>query len=247
MEKNKVERILIVGATSGIGEGLARLYAGRSGIKVGIMGRRAGRLEALRTSRPEVFEAEACDVTDTEAVPAALERLAARMGGVDVLVLSSGTGDLNPALDYAVEHRTIAVNVAGWTCVADWAIRYFERQGKGHLAAITSTGGLRGSGAAPAYNATKAFQMNYLEGLRQRLAGKGLPVFVTDIRPGFVDTAMAKGEGLFWVAPVDKACRQMARSIDKRHKVAYVTQRWKLAAGIYRHIPDGMYAKMMKG
>ena len=165
-----MKRILIVGATSGIGEGLARLYAERGEVKIGVMGRRSGRLKDLCASRPDVFEAEVCDVTDTEALPVALERLASRLGGVDILVLSSGTGDLNPELDYAVERCTLDTNVTGWTCVADWAIRYFENRGQGHLATVTSVGGLRGSGAAPAYNATKSFQMNYLEGLRQRVA-----------------------------------------------------------------------------
>ena len=155
-----MKRILIVGATSGIGEGLARLYAERGEVKIGVMGRRSGRLKDLCASRPDVFEAEVCDVTDTEALPVALERLASRLGGVDILVLSSGTGDLNPELDYAVERCTLDTNVTGWTCVADWAIRYFENRGQGHLATVTSVGGLRGSGAAPAYNATKSFQMN---------------------------------------------------------------------------------------
>ncbi len=92
-----MKRILIVGATSGIGEGLARLYVERGEVKIGVMGRRSGRLKDLCASRPDVFEAEVCDVTDTEALPVALERLASRLGGVDILVLSSGTGDLNPA------------------------------------------------------------------------------------------------------------------------------------------------------
>ena len=113
-----MKRILIVGATSGIGEGLARLYAERGEVKIGVMGRRSGRLKDLCASRPDVFEAEVCDVTDTEALPVALERLASRLGGVDILVLSSGTGDLNPELDYAVERCTLDTNVTGWTCVA---------------------------------------------------------------------------------------------------------------------------------
>lgn len=239
-----MKKILIVGATSGIGEGLARWYAEHGNARIGVTGRRRERLEDLREWRPAVFETEACDVTDPVAMEAALERLAARLGGLDLLVLSAGTGDLNPSLDYAMEQPTLSINVTGWTCVADWAVRFFERQGQGHLVAITSAGGLRGSGAAPAYNATKAFQMNYLEGLRQRLAGKRLPVAVTDVRPGFVDTAMAKGEGLFWVAPVEKACRQIVRAIGRRKRVAYVTRRWRIAAWIYRHLPDFLFLRM---
>ena len=239
-----MKRIMIVGATSGIGEGLARRYAEEGQVKVGIMGRRAGRLKGLCRLRPEVFEAEVCDVTDLERVEASLERLAARMGGLDLLILSAGTGDLNPLLDYGVERAALETNVLGWTCVADWAVRRFDRQGRGHLAAITSAGGLRGSGAAPAYSATKAFQMNYLEGLRQRLQGKNLPVCVTDLRPGFVDTAMAKGEGLFWVASVEEACRHIMRGIARRKDVVYVTRRWRLVAWFYRRIPGWLFKRM---
>lgn len=86
--------------------------------------------------------------------------------------------------------------------------------------------------------------MNYLEGLRQRLANRCPYVAVTDVRPGFVDTAMAKGEGLFWVAPVGKACRQIARAIERRRRVVYVTRRWRVVAWVYRHLPLWMFLKM---
>ena len=102
-----MKRILIVGATSGIGEGLARLYAERGEVKIGVMGRRSERLKDLCASRPAAFEAAVCDVTETEALPAALERLASSTGGVDVMVLSSGTGALNTELHYAVERSTV--------------------------------------------------------------------------------------------------------------------------------------------
>lgn len=245
-KKSDMKRIVIVGATSGIGEGLARLYAEQEEMRVGLMGRRRECLERLAAFRPSVFETEVCDVTDTELLERKLECLSGRLGGLDLLILSSGTGDLNPALDYAVERSALLTNVVGWTCAVDWAVRFFERQGHGHLVVITSAGGLRGSGAAPAYNATKAFQMNYVEGIRQRLAGRRLPVRVTDIRPGFVDTAMAKGDGLFWVASVEKACRQMMRAIERRRSVVYVTRRWRAVAWVYRHLPDGLYMKMAK-
>ena len=123
---------------------------------------------------------------------------------MDLCVVSAGTGDLNPGLDYALEEPAIRTNVVGWTAAVDWAYGRFEERGGGHLVVITSVGGLRGGGAAPAYNASKAYQINYAEGLRQRAAKSGLPLPVTDIRPGFVATEMAKGEGLFWVMPVDR-------------------------------------------
>jgi short-subunit dehydrogenase len=69
--------------------------------------------------------------------------------------------------------------------------------------------GIRGSRQAPSYNATKSYQINYLEGLRQKSRKS---IFVTDIRPGLVDTDMAKGEGLFWVMPVELRNRYLKES-----------------------------------
>ena len=175
---------------------------------------------------------------------AALERLAGELGGLDLCVVSAGTGDLNPGLDYALEEPAIRTNVVGWTAAVDWAYGRFEGQGGGHLVVITSVGGLRGGGAAPAYNASKAYQINYAEGLRQRAAKSRLPLYVTDVRPGFVDTAMAKGDGLFWVMPVEKAVRQIVRAVRRRRRVAVVTRRWRIAAWLLRHMPDGIYLKM---
>ncbi len=239
-----MKRVIILGATSGIGEGLARLYAAQGQTRVGVMGRRSERLDALCREHPDVVVAQPCDVAQKEMVASCLDKLAGRLGGVDVLILSAGTGELNPRLDVETECRTLAVNVEGWTRVTDWAVNYFERQGQGHLAAISSVGGLRGSGAAPAYNASKAFQMNYLEGLRQRLHKTGLPITVTDIRPGFVDTAMAQGEGLFWIVPVDKACRRIHRAIERRQKVVYVSRRWRYVALLLRLMPGELWCRM---
>ena len=143
-----------------------------------------------------------------------------------------------------VEASAIRTNVLGWTAVVDWACRLFERKRGGHLVVISSVGGLRGSGAAPAYNASKAYQINYAEGLRQRVAKSGLPVTITDIRPGLVDTAMAKGEGLFWVQPVAKTVRQILRAVERRCHVAVVTRRWRIAAWLLRHLPESLYLKM---
>ena len=111
--------------------------------------------------------------------------------------MCSGTGDLNPSLDYTVERPTIETNVIGWTFVVDMLYHIFEQQGHGHLVAITSVGGLRGEPMSPAYSATKAYQINYMEALRKKAYKSGGKIIVTDVRPGLVDTAMAKGEGLF--------------------------------------------------
>lgn len=238
-----MKKAIVVGATSGIGRELAVLLV-KNGYFVGVTGRREELLSELVAEFPSAMSAKSFDLIEVEIVPEKLDELVGELGGLDLLILSSGTGELNPELDFVVEQQTICVNVLGFTCVTDWAFRYFEQQGAGHLAAISSIAGIRGGGIAPAYNATKAYQINYLEGLRQKARKSGKAITITDIRPGFVDTAMAKGDGQFWVAPVGKAAQQMLSAIQRKKNVVYVTKRWRLLAGLLKRIPRRMYAKM---
>lgn len=100
------------------------------------------------------------------------------------------------------------------------------------------------SGIAPAYNASKAYQINYMEGLRQKATKSPYSIYTTDIRPGFVDTAMAKGEGLFWVTPVDKAVKQIKKAISKKKKVAFISKRWRYVTILFRLLPSAIYCRM---
>ncbi len=234
---------MIIGASSGIGRELALLLAAENYL-VGITGRRKELLGELQQQDPVKFRTAAFDVIDTDRLIPNLELLLEKLGGLDLLVISAGTGDLNDALDFDIEKRTIDTNVTAFTAIAGWAYRYFENQGYGHLAAISSIAGLRGGRAAPAYNASKAYQVNYLEGLRQKAKNKKLTLSITDIRPGFVATAMAKGEGLFWVAPANKVARQIRHAIHNRKRKVYVTRRWGILAGLVKILPGWLYEKM---
>ena len=238
-----MKRAIIIGATSGIGKGLAEILANNN-YKVGITGRRMELLSELKSQKPNSFYTKTFDISDTKIILQNLETLTTELGGLDLLIISSGTGDLNEKLDFEIEKRTIETNILGFTCVSNWAFNYFEKQKSGHLVAISSVGGLRGSRIAPAYNATKAYQINYLEGLRQKAAKLKTQIFVTDIRPGFVDTDMAKGEGQFWVATVDKAAQQIFEAIMDKKKIAYITKRWKLIATVLKRIPRQIYDRM---
>ena len=108
----------------------------------------------------------------------------------------------------------------------------------------TSVGGLRGEPAAPAYSASKAYQMNYAEALKKK-AFKNLPsLTITEIRPGLVDTAMAKGDGLFWVMPTNVVVKQILRAINKKQATCIVTKRWRIVHFIMRHLPRGIYKRI---
>ena len=237
-----MKKAIIIGATSGIGNELAKILV-QNEYKVGITGRRKSELKELHKSSPENYLISSFDCT-TENNSQKLSELTAQIGGLDLLILSSGTGYLNEKLDFEIEHRTNILNVNAFTEIVDWTFNYFQRQGKGHLVAISSIAGIRGGRIAPAYNASKAYQINYLEGLRQKATKTKKPIYVTDIRPGFVDTAMAKGEGHFWVATKEKAARQIFGIINRKRGIGYVTKRWWIIAKLLRLIPNGIYKRM---
>jgi short-subunit dehydrogenase len=238
-----VKKAIIIGASSGIGKELA-VQLIDNGYKVGITGRRLELLENIKSENPDAYFIKKIDVTETETSVSKLEELAMELGGADLLVLSAGIGDINNELDFEIEKRTIDTNVIGWTCIIDWAFNYFEKNKSGHLAAITSIAGMRGSRQAPSYNATKSYQQNYLGGMRQKAGKIGHSIFVTDIRPGLVSTDMAKGEGLFWVMPVEKAARQIYKAITNKKEVVYITKRWRIIAGVLKVMPRFVYNKM---
>lgn len=238
-----MKKAIIVGASSGIGKALA-LFLADHGYKVGITGRRNELLVELQQQKPDQFIAKSFDVKDVHDIAEQLETLVYELGGLDLLILSSGTGNFNPNLDFDIEKDTIDTNVAGFTCVIDWAFNFFQTQQFGHLASISSIAGLRGGKAAPAYNASKAYQISYFEALRQKVHKLKMPIALTDIRPGFVATDMAKGPGQFWVASPEKAAQQILDAILQQQKVVYVTKRWRIIALLLKCIPRFLYDRM---
>ena len=238
----KQQTIIIIGATSGIGRALFEKYAA-DGNCIGIVGRRTHLLDELRQEYPDTTVIATADITKQDEIARAIESLRAELKDIDLAIVCSGTGDINATLDYAVELPTIDTNVTGWTFVIDKLYNIFEQQGHGHLVAITSAGGLRGEPMAPAYSASKAYQINYMEALRKKAYKSGNNIHITDIRPGLVNTAMAKGEGLFWVMPVKKVASQIITAIRKQMSKAYVTKRWHILAVINKNLPFALYKK----
>jgi len=237
------KNIIIIGATSGIGRALFEKYAA-DGNRIGIVGRRTHLLDELRQEHPDTTFTATADITKQEKIARAIEALRAELKDIDLAIVCSGTGDINASLDYAVERPTIETNVMGWTFVIDTLYHIFEQQGHGHLVAITSAGGLRGEPMAPAYSASKAYQINYMEALRKKAYKSGNHICVTDIRPGLVDTAMAKGERLFWVMPVEIVASQIIAAIRRKKTKAYVTKRWHILAIINKHLPFAIYKRI---
>ncbi|MBK8557139.1 MAG: SDR family NAD(P)-dependent oxidoreductase [Lewinellaceae bacterium] len=183
--------MLIIGATSVIGEHLALQYAA-AGHKVGATGRRLELLEKLQAAYPEHIHILQHDVTS----PSQMVDMAAfveQLGGVDVMVYNSGVGHFNKNIDWAPEENTIAINVSGFTETATWAYRYFRERGGGQFVGMSSMASIiLGSPTAPAYAASKAFISSYMASLRAKAKYDKLLIYITDVRPGFVDTACSR-------------------------------------------------------
>jgi short-subunit dehydrogenase len=238
-----MKRCIIIGATSGIGQALAELLL-QNDYMIGVTGRREMLLDTLKEKNPDRVFVKRMDIQDLSAIEVSCKELVDQMGGLDLMIISAGIGEENKNLNFEIEHDVIKTNVQGFTCLADWGMRYFKEQGHGYLVNISSIAGIRGNGIAPSYNATKAYQINYLEGLRINAKDFGSSIHVTDVRPGFVDTAMAKGDGLFWVAPVEKAAKQIYRAIQLKKQVVYVSKRWKLIGILLKLIPYSLLKRL---
>lgn len=237
-----MQKAIVIGASSGIGLELSKILAKKNYL-VGITGRRKSLLEELQAEKPDSYIISSFDCTSENAITH-LEELVTKLNGLDLLVFSSGTGDINKGLDYSIEQRTNQLNVEAFTKIVGWGFNYLKNQGKGQLVAITSIAGLRGGRHAPAYNASKAYQISYLEALRQKAKKLKLDITITDIRPGFVDTDMAKGDDKFWVAPKEKAAKQIYGYIIQKKDVAYVTKRWYFVAIFVKILPNWIYKRL---
>lgn len=242
------KKLIIVGASSGIGKELARRYLEQGWI-VGITGRRNDLLEELKSIHPSQIVTECFDVRGNENVQH-IEALINKLGGLDLLIYNSGFGDPSLALEWEVDKNTYETNVKGFIEIVHYAFNYFVRKGNGHIAATSSLASIRGNSWAPAYSASKAFMSVYMEGLHMkakkmaRTTQSHQSIFITDIQPGFVNTKLAKGNGQFWVAPVEKVARQIYSAIEKKKWRVYITRRWWLIAQLMKWAPDWLYHRV---
>ena len=233
---------VIIGASSGIGEALAH-ELNRAGWRLALLARRVDRLNALRETLAPETVVRGLDVTQQGAA-ATLEHLLEELGGADLIIISAGTGHNNRALKWELDLDTVTVNVLGFMAIAQVAMRHFLRRGRGHLVGISSIASLRGNDAGAVYAGSKAFQSVYLDGLRDLARRSRLPIVVTEVQPGFVDTAMMKSDRplpavvtRYFVASPAKAARQILRAVQKRKKHAYITKRYALVAFIFKLLP----------
>ena len=236
---------IVFGATSGIGKEISKLLL-NNGYKVAITGRRLEKLKELKSKYSDQVYIVQNDIQKVDKVEEVFNKIINEFSTVDLIIQSSGVGHINPTLDWDKEEETILTNVVGVTKLYDLSFNLFRNQGFGHLVGITSIASIRGNRGAPAYFSSKAYQKAYLESLYMKTKTiKSNKVFITDIRPGFVDTAMALGDGIFWMVPLDKAVKQIYKAIKNKKRVAYISKRWKLIALVLKIVPASLLKKMI--
>lgn len=235
---------IVFGATSGIGKELAE-YLVKDNYYVTITGRRLELLQDIKSTNPRQYSIYQLDVQNIEDVDTFFSDVINKIKEVHLIIHASGIGYENPELDWQQEHDTVKTNVVAATKIYDLAFNQFKKQGFGHLVSISSIASLRGNRHSPAYFASKAYQVNYLESLYFKSKEiKGDNVYITDIRPGYVDTRMALGDDIFWMASLQKASQQIYKAIQRKRRRVYISKRWILIAWVLKIVPSWLIKKV---
>lgn len=237
------KKIIIIGASSGIGREMAEIFASQ-GHLVGITGRRMDFLLQMQVKYPHQIIPACFDVAGQEN-RSEWQKLIQLLGGLDLFIYNAGFGNPSPELNWETEEMTTRINVNGFLELVNLAFAYFVKQGYGQIALTSSVAALRGNGWTPAYSASKAFMSNYAEGLNIKAHRLQKDIVITDIRPGFMDTKPARGNRQFWVVPARKAAQQIIAAIEKKKRVVYVSKRWWLVAQVLKIIPFWLYKRFV--
>ncbi|SEA68936.1 NADP-dependent 3-hydroxy acid dehydrogenase YdfG [Xylanibacter ruminicola] len=233
-----MSKAIIVGASSGIGLEVARLFIQR-GWTVGVAARRLDLLQTIGAA-----DVEQIDVTSADA-PEKLMQLVDRLGGMDLFFYASGIGKQNRELTPDIELATVETNGLGFTRMIGCAYRFFAQQGRGHIAAITSIAGTKGLGPAPAYSATKAMQNVYLQALEQQANARKLDIRFTDIRPGFVDTALLSGSFHYPMMLKPQAvAREIVSAIEHHKHIRVIDWKYRILTAVWRRIPRCIWRRI---
>lgn len=239
-----MKKMIIMGASSGIGYAVGRALASR-GVKVGLAARKTEKLRELAKEFPGCVEYESIDVSKPSATEK-LSELIEKMGGMDIYFHVAGIGFENPELDPEIEVDVMKTNVIGFVRCISAAYRYFRDKGEGgQIAAITSVAGTNGIARLSAYSASKAACQKYLVALEQLSNNTGARISITDIRPGWVKTPLIRDDVKYPMEmTVDYVLPQVLRAIVKKRRVAVIDWRFNLLVGLWRAVPNCLYTHL---
>lgn len=251
-----MKKIIIFGASSGIGKLLAESYAAE-GNMVAVAARREENLKELQKTHPIniiTFKADMAALPQEEGGDADLSpkgmfnQMVEALGGVDLVIYSSGVGKQNVEFNMPLEYSTINVNVKGFTAIVAAVVEYGSKAGHHvQFATISSIASTRGIGLSASYSATKMYQVRYMESMRQLANSKGWDMSFTTIKPGFIATDFIKGRSYPMTMQPEYATRKIKEAIDARRNSAVIDWKWSAVVALWRLIPDWLWYKIKLG
>ena len=239
-----MKKVLITGATSGIGRELAIQYVAQ-GARVSLVGRRTERLKELKSELGHSVFYRTLNVTDYGKAEIAYNELISEMGGLDIMILNAGISRDKLLPPWRSDKQTISVNVMAFAHGMHFAFDHFSKQGYGQIVGMSSVSAHMASGRAAAYTASKSFISNYMTGFRQKAKRVDADITITDLKPGYVWSEITQNNpNMFWVSSTEKAARQMIRAIDKKKNHAYVTTRWRFVVWLAKLTPQFIWDRL---
>lgn len=243
--------ILITGASSGLGEGMAREFAAR-GYDLALCARRVERLEALRNElkqkHPQVrVEVRALDVLDYEQVFEVFRAFRTDFGRLDRVIVNAGMGKGQPLGTgyFWANRQTAETNFVAALAQCEAAMEIFREQHSGHLVMISSMSAMRGMPKnLTTYAATKAGVALLAEGLRSEMLGK--PIKVTTLFPGYIRSEInEKVKNTPFMVDTETGCRALVKAIEKEKATACVPAwPWTMIGMLMRNLPLSVVRKM---
>jgi len=246
IESTQPKRAIVIGASVGMGKEISQMLAA-DGYVVGMAARRIGLLEQIQQEIPTPTYIMQMDVAKPDDAVEKLETMIKEMGGLDLLVIAvTGFFDADfESADWKKSLPVLEVDVVGFFALARTGLNFFEEQGHGHLVGFSSVDGLRGVAGNQAYSAAKAFCSRYLEAERNKYMQKNMPIYVTDICPGWVnsrgDYDPSKLPHAYWVESLPDAVREIMEAIKNKTSVAYICKRWQKVAELLAWLPEDLY------
>ncbi|MBU3699923.1 MAG: SDR family NAD(P)-dependent oxidoreductase [Candidatus Kapabacteria bacterium] len=243
----RISSIVIIGATSGIAQGVARLYAER-GWKIFLVARNADALQAMASdlksrgaSDVGVLIADLCDTTRHGEIVSTASRFS---GNIDVVLIAHGVLKNQQEIDNDPNAmlKVFDVNAVSTISLMQRFASALEPQKSGTVAVISSVAGERGRRTLYTYGATKAAVSHFAAGLRARYLPLGINIL--NIKPGPVDTPMMAGRTQALIAPVSAVARDIVRAIDSRKGVIYTPWFWRHIMTIIKMIPERIFVKI---
>ncbi len=243
-----MRKVLIIGATSAIAQATARLFAA-TGDNLYLVARNSERLQIVyedlkMCTTGEVYQ-YLLDVNQVEQHKELLQSAIDTMNGLDLVLIAHGTLPDQKACEGSVETtlQEIHTNFLSTVSLLTLLANHFEQEGQGSIAVITSVAGDRGRQSNYVYGSAKGALTLFLQGLRNRLAKKG--VHVLTIKPGFVDTPMTTNlkKGKLWVSP-EIIAKGIYNALKRKKNVVYLPWFWQVIMAIIKAIPESIFKKL---